>query len=84
MKDLQLKQLQIKENKFKVIVKTNSKENEIVGFDETKKAYKINLKAKPIDGKANIELIKFLSRELKKQVRIVRGLTNKEKIIETI
>ena len=69
---------------FKVIVKTGCAENKIVSFDELKNAYKIELDAKPIEGEANKELIKFLSRELRKQVRIKTGFTNKEKIIEVI
>ena len=44
LKSLPRKML-IKENKFKIIVKANSKKNEIVEFDEEKKAYKINIKA---------------------------------------
>lgn len=76
--------MQIKENLFKVIVKTGSNKNGIIGYDEIKKAYKINLNAKPIEGKANKELIKFLSRELGKQVRIKRGFRGKEKIIEIV
>ena len=70
------------QGKFKVLIKTNSKDNKIIGYDEIKKAYKINLKAKPIEGEANKELIKFLSKELKKSVRIVSGFRNKEKVIE--
>ena len=74
--------MKIKENKFKVIVKANSNSNEIISFNEVKKAYRINLKAKPIEGEANKELIKFLSKELKKSVRIISGFRNKEKIVE--
>ena len=76
--------MEIKETKFKIIVKTNSSKNEIVSYDENKKAYRINLNAKPIEGKANKELIKFLSKQLKKKVRIVSGFTSKEKIIELL
>ena len=43
---------------------------------------KIQIKAKPEDNKANIELIKFLSKSLKKKVRIVSGFKSKEKIVE--
>lgn len=75
--------MEIKESKFKVRVKTGSSKNEIIGYDETNRYYKINLKAKPVEGEANKELIKFLSKELKKKVRIVSGFTNKEKIIDT-
>ena len=74
----------MEETKFKVIVRTKSTDNEIVGYDEAKKAYKINLKAKPVECKANKELIKFLSKELKKKVRIISGFRSKEKILEII
>lgn len=76
--------MEIKESKFKVIVKTNSGKNEIVSYDKIKKAYRINLNAKPIEGEANKELIKFLSKELKRNVRIINGFRSKEKIIELL
>lgn len=76
--------MEIKQNKFKVIVKTGSNKNEILSYDKNKEAYKISLNAKPIEGEANKELIKFLSKELKKQVRIISGFRNKEKIIELL
>ena len=76
--------MEIKESKFKVIVKTNSKENLIAGYNKNKNGYNIYLKAKPAEGEANKELIKFLSKELRKKVRIVSGFRNKEKIIEVI
>jgi len=75
--------MDIKESKFKIIVKTKAKENRIEGFDPSRKAYIIRIKAKPEDNKANIEIIKFLSRQLKKKVRIVSGLKYREKMIET-
>ncbi len=74
--------MKIKELKFKVIIKTNSNENKIINFDKEKKAYRIQINVKPIDGETNKELIKFLSRELKKSVRIISGFKNKEKLIE--
>jgi len=76
--------MNIKSNKFKIIVKPNSHKNKIMGFDENKKAYKIDIKAKPEDNKANIELIKFLSKALGNKVRIKSGLKSKEKIIELV
>ena len=33
------------------------------------------------DNKANIELIKFLSKQLGKKIRILRGLKSKEKLL---
>ncbi len=70
------------ENKFKVIVKTNASKSEIISFNDN--TYKINLHAKPLEGEANKELIRFLSKKLKKQVRIISGFRSKEKIIEII
>jgi uncharacterized protein len=71
----------IKEKVFKIIVKTNAKNNEILGYDEEKHAYRLNIKAEAKEGKANKEIIKFLSKLLKKPVKIKSGLKNKEKII---
>ncbi|MBI2148278.1 DUF167 domain-containing protein [Candidatus Woesearchaeota archaeon] len=76
--------MKISEEKFKVVIKINSSKNEIVNYDETKKIYRIILKAKPIEGEANKELIKFLSKELKRNVRIISGFRSKEKFIEFI
>jgi len=74
----------INSKKFKIIVKANAKENKIECFDINKNAYIVRIKAKPEDNKANIEIIKFLSKYLKKKVRIASGLKSKEKIIEAI
>ena len=68
-------------NKFKIIVKTNSKKNEIV-YDEVKKFYRVNIKEKAEDNKANKEIIKFLSKLTKKKARIISGLRSREKLIE--
>ncbi len=76
--------MDIKETKFKIIVKPNSKENKVEGFDEERNAYRISIKAKPENNKANIEIIKFLSKLLKRKAKIVSGLNSKEKIIEIV
>ena len=49
-----------------------------------KDAYVINIKEKAEDNKANIELIRFLSKELNKKVRIKSGLKSKIKILEAL
>ncbi len=72
----------IQNGKFKITAKPNSKENKLEGFDKERNAYRISIKAKPEDNKANIEIIKFLSKLLKKRVKIISGLKSKEKIIE--
>lgn len=71
----------IKNNRIKVIVKTNSPKTEVVGFDEDRSALKLNVNAIPENNKANIEIIKFFKKHLKKQVRIMSGFKSKEKVI---
>lgn len=73
--------MQIKETTFKVITKPNSSKNEITSFDEGRKAYRISIKAAPDAGKANAELIRFLSKHIGKKVEIISGKTSKEKLI---
>ena len=74
--------MEIKENVFKIVVKPNSPKNEILGYDTGRGAYRVNIKAKPEENKANIEIIKFFSRLLKKKVRIIKGLKSREKVIK--
>ena len=74
--------MRIKESSFKIIVKANSSKNEILDYDKEREAYRVNIKAKAQDNKANIEIIKFFSRLLKKKIRIVKGLRSKEKVIK--
>jgi uncharacterized protein (TIGR00251 family) len=71
----------IKKGILKILVKPNKKENKIIGFDETKKAVIVEIKAAAEDNKANLEIIKFFSKLLKKEIRIKSGFTNKEKIL---
>lgn len=72
----------IKDNSLKIIVKPNSKKNEIIGYDSQKQALKLAIKAPPENNKANIEVIKFFNRLTKKQVKIIKGLTSKEKLLK--
>jgi hypothetical protein len=46
------------------------------------KEYEVWIKEKPIDGKANEELVKILKKYFKKQVEIVSGFKSKNKILE--
>jgi len=71
----------ISDNRLHVAVRPNSKKTEIVGFDDEKGLVKINLKAPPEKGKANLELVRFLTRELKKKITVVSGLRSKSKTI---
>ncbi|MBW3015400.1 DUF167 domain-containing protein [Candidatus Woesearchaeota archaeon] len=71
----------IKENKLKIIVKTNSPKTEITGYDKEKEAIKLNVHAQPEKGKANLEIIKFFKKQLKKDIRIISGFKSKEKLL---
>jgi len=73
--------MEIKGEIFKVIVKPNSRKNGILGYDEEMQAYIISIKEKAEDNKANIELIRFLSKILGRKARIKSGLKSREKII---
>ena len=72
------------QNRFKIIVRTNAKENRLEGFDKDKDAYRVSIKAKPEDNKANIEIIKLLSKLLKKNVVIVSGYKSRKKTVEVL
>lgn len=65
---------------IEVKVKPNAPKSEIIGKDE--QGYlKVALKAPAHEGKANKELIKFLSKHYKKRVEIITGKTSKIKRI---
>jgi len=65
---------------IKVKVYPQSRREEIEKLNE--KEYKAYLKKPAEDNKANIELVKLLSRYFKTQVKIVKGLKNRNKIVE--
>jgi hypothetical protein len=65
-----------------VKVTPNAGRNEITGFDED--TLRVKIAAPPDKGKANKELVDFLSGRLgvkKTSVAIIRGLTSRNKVI---
>ena len=66
---------------FKVKAQPNSSKNKIAGIYGD--AIKINIKAPAVEGAANKELIKFLSKEFKipKSEIVLKGETSKHKSI---
>ena len=44
--------------------------------------YEVWIRKKPVEGKANAEMIKVLKKYFNKEVKIVSGLTSREKIVE--
>ncbi|MFQ5620895.1 MAG: DUF167 domain-containing protein [Candidatus Nanoarchaeia archaeon] len=61
-----------------VKVKANAKKTEILSLNPLK----IAVKEAPEGGKANVALVKFLMRSLKKPVKLLRGATSKEKVFK--
>ena len=72
----------IKQIKIKLLPRSSI--NQIVETDETGEI-KIKIKSPPVDGEANEELIRFLSKEWdipKSKIKIIKGEKSKHKIIE--
>jgi len=68
--------------KFSVKLHPNSSQEKIMKISE--KEYEIWIKEKPLDNKANIELIKLLKKYFKKDIEIISGFKSKKKIIELL
>ena len=66
--------------KINIKVKSSSSQEKVEKIDDQN--YLVWLKEKPIDGKANVKLMKILRKYFKKEVEITSGLTSKNKIIE--
>jgi len=60
-------------------VQPKAKKNAIEGVDEWRGRLKVKIKAPPVEGKANKEVVKFFSKLFKREVVIVRGETSREK-----
>lgn len=71
----------IKNNHLAIIVKPNAGKTEILGYDESRNALKVAVAAPADKNKANVEVIKFFSKLLKKKVLIKSGLTSREKVL---
>ncbi len=67
---------------LEVVVQPNAKTNAIVS--DINGVLKVKLKAPAIEGKANVELIKFLAKSLgikKSQIEIIKGFHSRDKVI---
>lgn len=68
--------------KIKVKLHPNSSQEKIEKINDDE--YEMWIKEKPVDGKANIELIKTLKKHFKRDVVIVSGFNSRKKIVEII
>lgn len=66
-----------------VIAKTNQRKSS-VEFDSERNCYIVSVKSPPEDNKANLEIIKLLSKHFGKQARIISGKTSKRKLVTLI
>lgn len=67
--------------KITIFVKPNAPRTEILGWDESRQALRVAVAAPPDKDKANIALVKFLSKALQKKVVLVRGRASREKVV---
>jgi uncharacterized protein (TIGR00251 family) len=65
---------------IKLRLHPSSSKEEIKKIDEGH--YEVWIKEKPIDSKANVQLVKLMKKFLKKNVKIKSGFTSRNKVIE--
>ncbi|MBW2979199.1 DUF167 domain-containing protein [Candidatus Woesearchaeota archaeon] len=68
--------------KILVYAKPGKTENKVLRFDRKERIMEVWIKEKAVEGKANQELIKFLTRYFKKRVKLLKGGKSRKKIIE--
>jgi len=80
--------LEIKANNvylLRVKVKTNSTQQEIMSWTDTDAWLSIKLKSKPVNNKANKELINLIKKRINvniNQIHIISGVKNTNKVLE--
>lgn len=70
-----------------ITVKVTPRSSKTELIEESEAFLKIKLKASPLKGEANTELIKFLAKHYnvgKTQIQIVKGLTSRQKLIRIL
>lgn len=69
----------LEKGRLSVLVKPNAKKTEVLDWVDN--TVKIAVAAPAEDNKANVELVKFLSKLAGQRVKIVSGLTSKRKVV---
>ncbi len=65
---------------FKIKIKPGSGKQEIEKI--SKDEYRVCVKSRAEDNKANLELVKFLKKYFSKDIKIIKGLKSRNKIVE--
>jgi len=76
-----LKERLTKEDTLFFYVKTSKKENKLL-YNPSQEIFTLEIRGKPIEGKANKEIINILHMLTKKKVEIISGLKSKTKKIK--
>ena len=66
--------------KIKIKLHPNSSQEKIKMLKNNE--YEVWIKEKPLDNKANLELVKILKKHFKKDAKIKSGFTSRNKIVE--
>jgi len=67
-----------------ITVSPNAKKTEIIGIDEWRKRLIIKVKAPPVEGRANNEIIKYFKKLFGRNVEIVSGKTSSSKTVKVV
>lgn len=67
-------------NSLTIKAKPNAKKTKITKVENIK--IHLDVAAPAEHNKANIEILKFFTKQLKKKVRIIKGKTSKEKVLK--
>lgn len=67
--------------KISIKIHPNSSQEKIQEIEKDK-SYEVWIREKPVDNKANIQLLKILKKHFKKEVQIVSGFSSRNKIVE--
>ena len=74
--------MDIKPGILKIRVKTGAQKTQLLGWEGD--VLRIAVKAQPKKGKANMEIVKLFKKEFNKEVKIVKGLKSRDKLIDIL
>jgi len=66
---------------LKILVKPGKRENRIIGYDPERGAVIVEIRTQAQENKANLEVIRFFSKILKRKAIIKSGFRSKEKTL---
>jgi len=67
-------------DQISIVAKTKQRKS-FIEFDKDRKVYFVGVKSSPENNKANIEILKLISKKFGKNARIISGRKSKKKLI---